>query len=128
MLRELDAIESDRDAVSWALGGTTALAGRAARALFRTTGGVIAGAAAGAGVFLICAGGLLQVVQGLVPGWRAGSAVSAEMLTAIAVPELIFVALAMALWRRRSAVAAGVVLAAITLMIHFVVHVASAQR
>jgi hypothetical protein len=34
MLRELDAIDNDRDAASWALGSTAALVGRSPRALF----------------------------------------------------------------------------------------------
>jgi hypothetical protein len=119
MLRELDAIDSDWAAVSWALGSTAALFRQSVRHGWKPLGGILWGAGIGAAVFAISAGGLMRVVFYEFPAWRAPVA---EWLMAIGLPELVFVVAAVALWRSKRSVATGLVLAAITLMIHFVVH------
>ena len=129
MIRELDFIESDWTALSWALGSATALVGQSVRrsltSLGRSTGGLLSGVAIGAGVFIISAGGVLRLLFFLFPEWRAQPVPLVEWLTAIVMPEIVFIVASMVLWRQQRPIAAGIVLTAITLMIHFVVHVAS---
>jgi hypothetical protein len=47
---------------------------------------------------------------------------SVQMLAVIVVPETIFVVAAVALWRKRRPMAVGLVLSAVTLVAHVVVH------
>jgi hypothetical protein len=132
MLRELESIDSDRDAVSWALGGTTALlrqtiAVKNVGTIGRTIGAILSGIGLGAGFFLFSAAGLLRLAFHLFPGWQAEHARLAEWFTAIVVPEIAFIATGLWLWRktRFRFVGTGIVLAAIVLMMHFVFHVAT---
>jgi hypothetical protein len=129
MIRELDFIDSDWTAVSWALGSTTTLFRQSVRRNLtnfgRRTGGLLSGVAIGGGVFVISAGGVLRLLFFLFPAWRAQPAPIAEWLTAIVMPEIVFIVASMVLWRQQRFIAAGIVLAAITLMIHFAVHVAA---
>lgn len=129
MVRELDFIESDWAAWSWVLGSTTALVGQSVRRgltnIGRNMGGILLGAGIAGGVFAISAGGFLRLVLFVFPAWRAQPAPIVEWLTAIVMPEIVFIIAAVVLWRQRRFVAAGIVLTAITLMIHFVVHVAA---
>jgi hypothetical protein len=136
MLRELEVIDSDRDAVSWALGSTTALlrqllgqtvALKNIRRIGRTTGSILAGIGLGASFFMFSAAGLLRLAFHMFPGWQAEHARLAEWFTAIVLPEIAFVATGVWVWRttRFRFVGTGIVLAAIILMLHFVVHVAT---
>jgi hypothetical protein len=127
MVRELDFIEGDGEALSWALGSTTALVVHAGllKKIGRSVGAVLSGAGIAGGVFVVSAVGVLRLVLVVFPAWRAQSAPIAEWLTAIVLPEVVFIAAAVFLWRQRRLVAAGIGLTAILLMIHFVVHVAA---
>jgi hypothetical protein len=49
----------------------------------------------------------------------------AQWPAVIAIPETIFIVAALALWRKRRSMAAGIVLSAIVLFAHFIVHVAT---
>ncbi len=49
-------------------------------------------------------------------------------LTVIVMPEMIFIIAAVKLWNKRRSVAAGILLSAITLITHFVIHVAANWR
>jgi hypothetical protein len=132
MLRELDVIDRDREALLWILGSVVVLCRRVARHEVRrllttmraNTGGIAAGIAIVGVVFVVSGAGLLRVVLYAIPAWRADYGL-AQWLTAIVMPELVFVVTAAALWRRRRSVATGVVLAAVVLIVHFVVHVAA---
>lgn len=145
MLRELDFIESDWAALLWALGSTTAifrhcvpreLKARVGK-LFAQQGepilknigkqaaGVVSGAVIAAGVLVACAFGLVRVSLFLFPSWDVERTPWAQWLTVIAIPETIFIVAAFALWRRRRSMAAGIVLSAIMLFTHFVIHVAT---
>jgi hypothetical protein len=127
MVRELDFIEGDWAVLSWALGSTAALFVHAGllKKIGKSLGGVLSGAGIAGGVFVVSAVGVLRLVLVVFPAWRAQPAPIAEWLTAIVLPELVFVVAAVVLWRQRRFVAAGIGLTAITLMIHFVVHVAA---
>jgi hypothetical protein len=141
MLRELDFIESDWAAFFWALGSTTAIFRHAGRGLMamlgksvddkeergmKDIGAKAAGIASGVLIALgvvVCAFGLLWIwfhffpVPGMgpVPWWVA----------VIVIPEAIFVVAVASLWRRRKPVAVGILLLAVTLMAHFVFHLAA---
>jgi hypothetical protein len=131
MLRELDVIAGDRAAVSWALGAAAVLfrhsARRALITMLKQTGGIASGVCLGGAVFLISAGGLLRVISVLLPAWPLRSIVSAELLTAIVIPEIVCVAGTVALWRTRRFISTGVTLSGISLMIHFAMHVMTAR-
>jgi hypothetical protein len=46
----------------------------------------------------------------------------AELLAVIVIPETIFIVSALALWRKRRSMAVGIVMSAVTLVAHVVVH------
>ena len=127
MVRELDVVENDRAALSWALGSTTALMRQPAmlRTIARNAGGVFLGAVMAGGVFVVSGAGLLRLLFLAFPSWQAQPRPIVEWLTAIAVPEMVFVVAVMTLRRHRRFMAAGIMLSAIALFIHFFVHVAA---
>src|SRR5262249_46451209 len=131
MLRELDVIESDRAALSWALGAAAALfrysVRRALIPMIKQGGGMASGLCLGGAVFLISAGGLLRVVSVVWPVWPLRSIVSAELLTAIVIPEILCVTGTVALWRSKRLISIGVMLSGITLMFHFAMHVLTSR-
>jgi len=140
MLSELDYIESDWAALFWALGS--------ARAIFkysiprqlhtwlgtrsneeegmlehmrRTAAGTLAGIGIAVGV-LVSAFGLVRLLLVIFPAPTLKGVESVQMLAVIVVPETIFVVAAVALWRKRRPMAVGLVLSAVTLVAHVVVH------
>jgi hypothetical protein len=140
MLSELDYIESDWAALFWALGS--------ARAIFkysiprqlhtwlgtrsneeegmlkhmrRTAAGTLAGIGIAVGV-LVAAFGLVRLLLVIFPASTLKGVESVQMLAVIVVPETIFVVAAVALWRKRRPMAVGLVLSAVTLVAHVVVH------
>jgi hypothetical protein len=141
MLRELDFIENDWAALFWALGSTTAIFRHAGRGLMamlgkkssetegpkmKDIGAKAAGIASGVLIALgvvVFAFGLLWLwfhffpVPGIgpVPWWVA----------VIFIPETIFIVAVVALWRQKRPVAVGILLLAITLMTHFIFHLAT---
>ncbi len=140
MLRELDFIESDWAAFFWALGSTTAIfkysIPRRLRAWFgkdsggeeklmmkdigKKAAGVAAGVAIAAGV-AVGGFGLVWLMFYLFPKWDLGPV--PWWVGVIVVPEAIFVVAIVALWRKRRPMAVGILLLAVTLGTHFIVHV-----
>jgi hypothetical protein len=142
MLRELDFIESDWEALSWALGSTSAIfrhfiprglrtwlgkeSGREQEPMVKDIGKKAAGIASGvviAGVVAIGAFGLVRLSFFFFPEWELGGV--PWWLAAIVIPEMIFVIAAVALWRKRRLMAVGILLSAATLVTHVIVHVAT---
>ena len=141
MLRELDFIESDWAALFWALGGMTAVfrhsVPRGLRAWFgkhsnqeegpmkksigKKTAGVISGIIIAVAV-TVCAFGLVRLSFLFFPAWNLKRVQWAELLAVIVIPETIFIVAALTLWRKRRSMAVGILLSAITLVAHFVVH------
>jgi hypothetical protein len=140
MLRELDFIENDWAALFWALGSTTAIfrhfIPRGLRSWFGkrlnrketlmkesigkkavgvTSGIVIALAVAG------CAYGIVWLLFYLFPAWDLGP--MPWWLVVIVMPEIIFIVATVALWRKRRLMAVGILLSAVTLGTHFIIHV-----
>jgi hypothetical protein len=144
MLRELDYIESDWAALLWAVGSTTAIfrysVPREARAwaerlcsrekeltkhnFGQKATGVVAGVVMAVAV-LAGALGLVRLFVLLFPAWDIERMAWPEWLAVIVVPETIFILAAVAIWRRRRPMAVGILLSAITLITHFVFHLAA---
>jgi H+/Cl- antiporter ClcA len=142
MLRELDFVDSDWDALLWALGSTTALfkhsVPRQLRArlekcfglvesatlnnIGKKTVGILWGVAIASGVLTICVQGLLRVAPVLFPEWQSGHAPFLEWLAIVGIPEGVFMTAACALWRKKRSMAAGILLAAMTLITHAIFH------
>lgn len=142
MLRELDFIESDWAALLWALGSTAAIfrhsAPRALRAWLEkrrdqspgsvkeSIGKKAAGVTAGIVIVLAVTSLAFVLVRQLFyafPAWDLGS--MPWWVAMIVIPEIIFVVTAVALWRKRRSMATGILLSAIVLVVHFVVHAAT---
>ena len=84
---------------------------------------MVSGVAIACAVLASCAFGLARLSVLLFPGWDLERLPWAEWLTVIVIPEAIFIITAVALWQKRRSVAAGILLSAITLISHFVVHI-----
>jgi hypothetical protein len=142
MLSELDFIESDWAALFWALGSARAIfkysiprqlhawlgkrwsqqEGPMLKHIRRNAAGTLSGIGIAVGV-LVAAFGLVRLLLVIFPGSTLRGVESAEMLAVIVVPETIFVVAAVALWRKRRPMAVGLVLSAVILVAHVVVHV-----
>jgi len=145
MLRELDFIPGDWPALKWALGSAVAITRHAARnwrlwlahwKSIQETGqedrmnskgkkavGIVSGAV-GALMLVGCAFALLRITDLVFPRLGIAHTEWTHWLAVIFVPEVIFLAAAIGLWRKKGPVAAGILLVAITIGLHFVVHVA----
>lgn len=142
MLRELDFVESDWAALFWALGCTFAIfkhfVPRRLKARFGRESGseeastmkeiakkaasIATGAGVGAALVLI-AFGIVYLLFYLFPAWDLGP--FPWWVAVVVIPEIIFIVSVVALWRKRRYMAVGILLLAITLATHFIVHVAT---
>jgi hypothetical protein len=141
MLRELDFIESDWAALLWALGSTSVIfkhsVPRGLRAWFgkrsnkeegpmlkhirRNAAEALSGVMIAVGV-LAGAFGLVRLLFVLFPEADFKRVQWAELLAVIVAPETIFIVSALALWRKRRSMAVGIVMSAVTLVAHVIVH------
>ncbi len=142
MLSELDFIESDWAALFWALGSARAifkhsiprqlrswLGTRSSQEqapvlkhIRRNAAGTLSGIGIAVGV-LAAAFGLVRLLLVIFPASSLTGVESAEMLAVIVVPEVIFLVAAVALWRKKRPMAVGLVLSAVILVAHVVVHI-----
>ena len=145
MLREMDFIQSDSMAFSWALGSAAAILkysiprGAAVwmekhrypwnGARLRTVGIKAAGLASGVvfsmGVLAASVFGLTRGLPFLFPEWHLAQMKWAQWLGVLGMPEAIFVAAAIVFWRKSRIVSAGILVSAITLMMHFILYVST---
>lgn len=140
MLRELDFIEGDWAALLWALGSTTAIFRRVVgdwrarlekckaneEERMNKTGNKAMGVGLGvvSALMLVgCAFALLRITAYLYPALGLDHAEWTHWLAVIVVPEAIFIAAAIALWRKKGPVAAGILVTAIAVALHVVIHV-----
>jgi hypothetical protein len=141
MLAELDYIESDWAALFWAIGSTTAIFRHSIRgwrewfvkssvgkenAMPNGTGNRTVGILMGAGIagmLVVCAFGLVDLLFHLFPKWDLGP--MPWWMVVIVIPEIIFVLSIVLLWRKRRPMALGILLTAIILVTHFAVHIAT---
>jgi len=135
MLRELDFIQGDWAALFWALGSTTAIL-RHAISVWRTwlkqnqkeAGMNNKGSKAiGVGLGMLsalalvgCAFAVLRLLGFLYPALEHSS--WAYWLAVLAIPEAIFVAATVLLWRKKGPVAAGILTTGLVMALHVAVH------
>jgi hypothetical protein len=140
MLRELDFIPEEWAALLWSLGSLTAIARHAGRNWrhwiqpnsnqenqMNSKGKKAVGIASGAisAVMLVgCAFALLRIMDLMFPSLNIAQTEWTHWFTVIVIPEAIFIVAAIALWRRRGPVAVGILLTAIAVGLHVVIHVA----
>jgi len=139
MLSELDFIPGEWSALFWALGSLAAIVRHAGRNWLlnsirsrqekrmnpKTKKAVgVASGAISAIMLAGCAFALLRIVDLLFPSLNIAKTEWTHWLAAIFLPEAIFIVAAIALWRKRGPVAAGILLTAIAIGLHFVIHVA----
>jgi hypothetical protein len=142
MLSELDFVESDWSALVWALGSTTALfrhsvprqlkarlekrfgtaPGGMLKNIGKMTAGMLWGVVIASVVLTISLLGLLRAAPVLFPEWHVGHARFIEWLAIVGIPEVVFMATVVALWSKKRSMAAGILLAAMMLMTHAIVH------
>lgn len=138
MLRELDFVESDWSALFWALGSTTALCRHAVsqqlRMLFdrhsrqvlllkrmaKRMPAMLSGVAVGGAVLAICILALFNLIH--ASWFDPAQGKLADRLLVVVVPETVYLASAVALWRQRKSVAFGILAAALILITHAVIH------
>jgi|HubBroStandDraft_6_1064221.scaffolds.fasta_scaffold05523_6 hypothetical protein len=150
MLRELDFIESDWAALFWALGSTTAIFKHAGRGLMKKMmnnlgkhsgekgnsmdnkpmnnkiGAKASGIAAGILIALgvaVSGFGIVWLLFYLFPKWDLGP--FPWWVGVIVIPEIIFLVAILRLWQKRRPMAVGILLSAIVLATHFLIHVAN---
>ena len=140
MVREMDFVENDWSAALWALGSTTALCryslvrqlqallhrkGRAwsLRGIAKKTPAMLSGMAAAGVVLALCALLLSSLLRASWFDPAQGRLV--DRLLIVVVPEVLYLAGAVALWRRRKAIAVGILAAGAILIAHALVHFAT---
>jgi hypothetical protein len=141
MLRELDFIRGDWAALYWALGSATAICRHMAKGWrnwfkrqagkeeerMNSTGKKAVGAGMGAlsALALVgCAFAILRITDLLFPGLGLAHAEWTHWLAVLVVPELIFIVAAVALWRKKGPVAAGILTIGLMMGLHVAVHLA----
>lgn len=145
MLREMDFIDSDWRALLWAFGSTTALfrhslprqmkawfakwlgpaENRGLRKIRDRGVGMLWGVIMAGAVLTACVLGLLWLAPALFPGSPLWHARFVEWSAYVGIPESVFLAASVALWHKRRPVAIGVLLGAILLITHAIVHAAT---
>ena len=145
MLREMDFIATDWGAWRWALGSTTAIfrysileglrtwadghsvRSREAliRAIGRSAGGLALAVVFCTGVLGACIFALTRVSPLLFPEWHIARLQWAQWMSVLGMPEVIFAVTAVALWRKRKTISAGILFCAITLFAHFLMYVST---
>jgi hypothetical protein len=136
MLRELDFIEGEWPALFWALSGAAAILRHAASAWrkwlkrktgeetgMNDTGKKVLGVGLGilsALALVGCALAGLRMISILFPGLEHSLWV--YWLAVLAIPETIFVAATVMLWRKRGPVAAGILAMVLVVAMHVAVH------
>jgi len=136
MLRELDFIEGDWAALFWALGGAAAILRHTAsvgwewlkgksrkEGAMNTSGKKVLGVGLGmlsALALVGCAFAVLRLIGVVFPGLEHSP--WAYWLAVLAIPEAIFVAATVMLWRKRGPVAAGILATALVMALHVAVH------
>jgi hypothetical protein len=142
MLRELDFVPGEWAALLWALGSAAAIARHAGRGwanLFKSLQAsqekpmnpngkkAISFASGAVSAFLLSliAFGLMFLADYLFPQLGIAHKEWTHFLIAIVLPEVVFIAAAIALWRRRRPVAMGILLTAVAIGAHVLIHVVS---
>lgn len=141
MLRELDFIRDDWAALYWALGSIAALCRHVVsgwRSWFKvsssgeesgvnSTGKKAVGVGMGAFCALTlvgCAFGILRALDLVFPQMGIAHMEWTHWLAVLIIPETIFIIAAVALWRKKGPVAAGILTIGLLMAVHIAVHFA----
>ena len=138
MLRELDFVESDWQALLWALGSTQAIFRHSGTKLWfrrhskearmndlgKKAVGLVEGIAMAFGLVLLALG-LLWIGFRYFPSLGLEQSEWTHLVLVIIIPEIVFVVAAVALWRKRKPMAVGILLWGAVLATHVVLHLAS---
>lgn len=76
-------------------------------------------------VLTLCAFGVLLLSFHFIPSLSVGQVPWLAWLVVIALPETIFVIAAVRLWQKRKPMAIGILLSAVVLATHFIMHIAN---
>lgn len=142
MLHELDFIRGDWAALFWALGSAAAICRHAAKGWrtwfnrrstnkeeqMNSTGKKALGVGMGAlsALMLVgCAFALLRITDLIFPGLGLAHTEWTHWLAVLIVPEVIFIAAAVLLWRKKGPVAAGILTIGLMMGLHVAVHLAT---
>ena len=141
MLRELDFIDGDWAALFWAFGSTAALCRHSVTSRLRTLGdrqfkeafqiktiakkttGMVSGVVVAGTVLALCVGILIGLIRFASLQQEDGRL--ADRLLIVVIPETLYVVGIITLWRRRKSVALGILLAAMILVTHAIIHLAT---
>lgn len=139
-LRELDFIKGDWAALFWALGSVTAILRHAMSAWsawlhkkenkeagmsnIGKKAGVVGLGVLSAVALLGCLAAGLRMVSILFPGSGLDHSSWGTWLAVMAIPETVFVAATVLLWRKKGPVAAGVLALGLAVALHVGVHLA----
>lgn len=141
MLHELDFIPGEWAALCWALGSVGAIARRSmcewrfwlqrvkaseeerVNSNGKRAIGIVSGAVS-ALMLVACTFGLLRLTDLLWPRLGIANAEWTHWLAVIVIPEAIFIAAAVVLWRKRRPIAAGILLTAVAIGLHVALHAA----
>jgi hypothetical protein len=85
----------------------------------------IASGAISALMLVGCAFALLRITDLVFPRLGIAHIEWTHWFSVIVIPEVIFLAAAIGLWRKKGPIAAGILLVAVAIGLHFVVHVAT---
>jgi len=138
MLRELDFIEGEWEALFWALGSMTVILRHAAsewrswlkgktkeEERMNNTGKKALGVGLGmvsALAMVGCAFAVLRIASILFPGLGWEHSRWAYWMAVLAIPEAIFVVATVLLWRKKGPVAAGILATGLVMALHVAVH------
>lgn len=141
MLRELDYIPGEWESLFWALGSVAAIFRQSACALrawllklpapqekhMNSTTRKTLGVLTGMGLALalaFTAFGIIVFLNLLFPALHLDRIEWTHVLFIVILPEIIFVAAAIRLWRTRTPIAAGILITAVALATHVLMHFA----
>ena len=135
MLREMECIPTDWEALRWAFGSTSAIfrhyIDNSSESMLKTIGKAVGGLSLAVafcvGVLTVCVLSTTRVATLLVPEWHLAQMPWARCMSLLGMPETIFLIAAALLWRKRRTVSAGILACAVTLATHFILYV-SAHR
>ena len=139
MLRELDFIENDWEALLWATGGTATMLRDSGRRIWvenrfrdregkvNSTGKNALGIASGIGLALLFAVIVVTLrvwSSPYFPNLEAGRVPWRLWLFVMVIPETVLVVAAITLWRKKRPVATGILVTALAIGVHIAVHIA----
>jgi len=95
------------------------------KGLRKRAAGLVSGVVISAGVLAACVFGVSRLSAVFSPEWELRQTPWADWLAWLGIPETIFVISAVVLWGKRRTTAAGILVGAVVLITHAILHAAS---